>query len=414
MSFLNKHIRFFSFVFLFFFFNNAYFKGYSSESNERLIPTDIVGPITVILCLIYLIANNISFSFPKSIKQIIYFFFIILLIISLQRVDILSSLRNFTAILLTYTIAISMSLLLHHIPFIKVLKLFIFIISFVILPFNLFIQSSEMRGFAIFPDRLGGEDTLRFGGGLYTAHNGMVLGFTLLLVIYMIFILKQRKSIYYVLLIVFMIGILLTDCRSVWGGVAICTFLMFYSTIRSKTKKIVFVFISVATLIIGTVALKSKSETVGNTNDDADFRQLIWLSGINGIAKEPILGYGSINYFQTDTFSQIGISDNLNDPHNSFLDLFLQNGLPASLVLIFLYVRIFKQFKKAKSNHSLYVLFVFWIFVPFFWGHIYKGTTGFIQFYFPLTIFGILLHPDLYRNKRPNPSRIQITKNLIN
>ena len=78
---------------------------------------------------------------------------------------------------------------------VKVLKIFIYLISFVILPFNLYIQQTEVGGFSMFPDRQAGDDYLRFGGALYHSHNGMVLGLALLLLIYLMFIHKKKSII---------------------------------------------------------------------------------------------------------------------------------------------------------------------------------------------------------------------------
>lgn len=395
MKISNQHILFFSFIFLFFFFNNASLNGYAGESNDRLIPIGIVGPFIVLICFLYIKSTNLKIYISENLMITLSLFFLNLLLISFFRNETISSFRNFASILITYSVVINMSAILHSIDFIKVLNIFVYLISFIILPFNLFIQQTRLNGFAILPDRLEG-DTLRFGGALYHAHNGMVLGFIALILIYQILIEKQKTLFNYLLLSTMIFCIILTDCRSVWGGVLLCAFLMFYSKVKSILVKGTVVFLSVLALAVGLINLTNKDTTlISKTGEDLNFRQLIWVSALKGISEAPIIGYGSDSYFEINSFSTEDISDNLNDSHNSFLDLFLQSGVIASFILMFFYFKVYSQFEKTKKRPELYILFVFWIIIPFFWGGIYRGTTGFITFFFPLTIFSIFLHPQL-------------------
>lgn len=396
---LNRHMFMYAIIFIFYFLNNSYFNGYTSDDYTRLIPVDLAGPITILALLIYIVYYKVRIKVNKIVLRYLFIFFGSLFFVSILRNDLYSSLRNFSSILITYSVAFGLSLIFHQIPFIKSLQLFILIVVFFILPINFFVQYTKLGGFALFPDRMGGEDTLRFGGALYHAHNGMILGFIAILLFYLVFVKKINRNINFILLIIVFFSIILTDCRSVWGGVAISIYSMFYLFVKSKSLRRLSIFLSIVITIVAVNYLIAKSVTVGNTVDDASFRIIIWSRAIEGILESPILGYGNFNYFQSNFEAISDISQNLNDPHNSFLDLFLQNGLPASLLFIILFYKIYQNFKNHSSFVELTPIFLFWLIVPFFWGHIYKGTTGFIQFFFPLSVFSVILHPDIYSMK---------------
>jgi O-antigen ligase len=407
MKVFNNQVVFFIILTLYF-LNFSNLNGYSSTIPSRALPVDIFGTVVILFLVFINIAHNNKYFLPTKTKKILISFFLVLLLVSISRDNFTSSIRNFVAILVTYSLVITMSTLLHNIPLPKVFNSFLIFIFVFVIPVNLFVQYFNQGGFAIFPDRLGGEDTLRFGGALYHAHNAMVLGVSLIIVSYKYIILKKRTFVNISLIVILLFLLLLTDCRSIWGASIISVGYIYLKHTKYKIFSFISIFILGVYLVTSIVKFSSNA---ANTGEDLLFRQLIWLRAIEGIKNNPLKGYGGENYFITNSKSTIDIAENLNDPHNSFLDLFLQNGLPASIILIFMYISIYNSNNKSKQLKILNVLFIFWLVSPFFWGHIYKGTTGFITLFFPLTIFSIILHPALHLNEKQLKSLYSIKLN---
>lgn len=390
-----KNIVFFSFVLLIVFINNANFNGFSSEISTRIIPTEVIKPFIIMLIWFYIYLNKIKFNFPLKVKRYIIIFLIVLLFVAFTRSNLQSSARNFLAIFTTYLSSTGLALISHKIPITKLYYAYIYLILLVILPLNIAVQVFFQGGFELFPDRFV-NDSLRFGGALYHAHNGITIGIAALLLIHLIFQLGKKSKTNYFLLFISIISILFTDCRSVYAGLLISGYFLVIKTTKKKTTKFWFRLFTLIFVILSINSYKNIDRDLDSTESTLG-RTTRWLIGLDGIRKSPFVGYGDENYFELSRNTLGRDFKQITDPHNAVLHLALQSGILSTIIFILIYISVFNFYRKHNKNYGLLSIFIFWTFVPLFWGHIYNGTTGFIQFFFPLTIFSIFLHPDIYR-----------------
>jgi O-antigen ligase len=396
----NSRLNLFSFIFLIMFFNYCHYAGYNEDS-DPLIAAQFLGPVLVIILLIYININKLPSFYPKWTVRVFGVFVCWLLIIAFfQKEDVFDSLKVFTAFTITYLIAILTARVLHNIPIRKVFGRLLNIIVLIVLPVNLLIQIVSVGGLVLFPDR-SLDDGLRFGGGLYHAHNGMVLGIAFLINLFLIVIYKERnpQRIFYGAVLI--IAILLTDCRSVWTGLIISVSYIVYIIAAGKNKKL----IRSLAILLGSMyymysVVYTPKHTQSNGERDLSYRSQIWAMAVGGIAMSPVVGYGKNNYFQTnaDNLDQdVTQGGRLIDPHNAYLDLMLQSGIITLVIFLVMYFMVFRNYRKHLNPlfKPIFTIFFFWIFLPFFWGRIYNGQSGFITFFFPFTIWAIILHPGL-------------------
>ena len=385
------------------FFNNINYNGYYAESSiGRPIPIDILGPLLILFNYLYLRVERISLTFvSKKTNFQIVFFFIMLLFITLLRGNFFNSIRNLIAIYTTYFVLILVARISSKIEIKTYLNLLVDFIVFIVLPVNILIQFFIVGGFAFFPDRVS-FDFLRFGGGLYHAHNGMTLGFAFLL---QVFLLKNYNNNHlyfiYIKLLVLLVFIILTDCRSVWGAIIVCVVIInttsFKSSMLIKYLSGFFIFVLILFMVSNYM---SSVGTGAKTTEDFEYRTEIWNISLDGIKESPLIGYGVDGFFPQSIKAKT-FNENLNDTHSSILALLLQFGIIVSSIFFYIYYttgRFFYKYTKKKYKGLIFIL-VFWIFAPFFWGNIYNGTTSFIQWFFPFSVFSILLHDDIFSKK---------------
>jgi O-antigen ligase len=335
--------------------------------------------------------SPINFFFKKEL----YFFLFIVILTSVLRENLGDSLRNAAAILLTYGIVIILSIIMHSIPFKLVIKtLVVTLISFI--PFMIYTHVSNVGPLVVLPDR-SANNNYRLGGIFYYAHTAMLLG--VLALLSLSYAIEERRKKYFLIYTISLVLIAYTDTRSVWLASAAITGYIFYNSFfKKRINPVIILFIALPFYILYHYLSSADNSQVAS--EDLNFRSQIWAYAMIGIFKNPFFGYGSESFLAKDAVAS-SLIDGLSDPHSSFLAITLQSGLLGLIAFIILYTKIFYHFKKFShsSFKNYYSLFIFWIIAPFFWGYIYNGTAGFITTFFPITIIGILCHPQIYMNK---------------
>lgn len=377
------------------FINYINYKGYSYiGGTDRIIPVEIMAPVLLLLNFLFIKNNNIKHYFPQKIKSLLFMMLVILLVTTVFRENLYSSFRNTMAIVFTYLLVLSSSYIIKTLPLKDLISLLINIIVYIVLPINYFIQFKYLGGVTFAPNRLV-EDTLRFGGGLYHAHNAMILGTAILLKIFLILTKKSFSLIDIIKVLVLGISLILTDCRSIWLATFLSCMILFLYMHNPKYLKLSLIIMATLITYFYVQYYFTKSITAKYSQSDFEFRGAIWLVSINAILKKPFIGYGGESPFESDS-SAFLLSNVLNDPHSAFLNLLLQSGIIVTALFIILYYNIGKYtIKNTGVSKGIISLMIFWIIGPFFWGMIYNGTSNFITFFFPFTIFSILLHPSI-------------------
>ncbi len=326
------------------------------------------------------------------------------LLVSLGRDDAASQVRNALNIMLSYMVILGFCAMAYAIDFRKVMQLVAVFVVFVFLPATAFTHLTKVGPLVLFPDRTT-DNMLRFGGMLYYAHTAMVLGVGGLFALWLLLTSDALKDkIWYgFLFLIANVFLVYTDCRSAWGGVGLSYILLAFPYLSLRAKYIIAgcVILLLPAGLLGKSLLAKKVATNYNTESDFQFRMRIWQYAIRGIERQPITGYGSKSFLESDHKATTDLDEELNDPHSATIGLALQSGL---LVVLIFYV-LFGQMAVLCYKHalgaywSMLSLCVFWFFVPFFWGNVYNGAGGFVQLFFPISYFIGLLHPDLYRSR---------------
>lgn len=333
----------------------------------------------------------------RPLQKPLLLFLIVVTGIGLFRNDLVSGMENAASIVLTYSLIIGLSAMSFSLPFRRMLDVYIIFIAYIFLPITIFMHITKFGSLVLFPDRTE-NNNLRLGGIIYYAHTAMVLGIGGLFSLYQYIHSRKRFRFYYVFtLLILTIFLVFTDCRSSWGGVAVSYSLLILFNL-SKEKRWPLIGVIIVTVIVANSGtfLNNASKQY-QTGDDFIFRLSIWNFAIEGIADSPLIGYGKENYFASNK-KAMDLDDRLHDPHSATLSLALQSGLIVLIIFCVIYYKTIRHYYRNSFGQKkpLIAVCIFWLFVPFFWGHIYNGSAGFMQIVFPLTYFISLLHPDLY------------------
>lgn len=388
---IKKRLFFITIILSILFFSLCTWNGFLGIQGQIVSPPIIGILLSIILCK-YRIDNNIRINLPPKIYSLLIIFVITNIVFSLFREGFISSLRNSLSTAIALFLVINISSIYVTIPINKAINAYINFIFYVLLPVNVFIQQYYNGGFVLFPDR-DYFDNLRFYGCLYHAHLGMIFGFADLLLI--IKILIRIKFVFFdiIKIVILTLAILYTDCRSAWGGLILSiVFFLIINKNKNLIQKFFICILFVCTVTYSVNYLFLNSSTVKGIAEDSDFREFIWNVGITKIFDHPIIGNGSAELFKT-----VDASNNyagwLYDPHNAYIHLILVVGIPLAILLLSVY---FKMFKIAYSrNKAILSIIIFWLFIPMFWGHIYNLSLVFMPIFVSITLFSILLHPQL-------------------
>lgn len=356
------------------------------------------------LVILYILRKTSSFFQDKKIANIKLWgiYFISLLFISLFRENqLLDGVLFFFKTFIPYLVVYQIILFAYQKP-VKILHQQLTIVFFIIGILCVYIHIQQGHKLIFFPDRL--YDNLnRLGGLFYYANTAMLLGITFLLS----YILLYEKFSYFYLLIAAISFILLiaTDCRSIWIGVVMCVFFFHFRKISFALlllfSVILFITINFSNFKFGNLS------NISESNSDIFVRLAIWDFSLKYITANPILGYGSESPLSKGVSSMEFL--HLDDPHNSIFGLCLQSGV----IIAALYILIFLSNTRTgiKVNNRYRFLFFFWLFIPFFWGHLYESASGFINFILLFSIYALALHPDILNNKEETIFKV---KNYLN
>ncbi|QJD77226.1 O-antigen ligase family protein [Spirosoma rhododendri] len=344
----------------------------------------------------------------RPFKGVFISFLLVLTGVGLFRGDVGAGINNMASITLTYSIILGLTMLGFSLPFRRTMALLVLFIAFIFLPLTTYIHLTKVGPLVLFPDRLQ-ENNLRLGGLLYYAHTAMLLGIGALFALEQLIVSRSKSvRLYYGLIFLTLnVFLLLTDCRSSWGGVGLSySLLIFLHLSRASRWK----FGTLVGLLVVGFYVNEGWQTIHanrdyHTSDDMLFRMAIWGFAVEGIGEQPLTGYGTENYFAHNQ-KAMATDDRLRDPHSATLSLALQSGLVAVVLFYWLYGKIIRHYNRFGAGNSRPMLAVglFWLLAPFLWGTVYNGAAGFIQILFPLTFFLSLLHPGCYES-RPEPRR---------
>jgi len=341
---------------------------------------------------------KIKLRFP--LKTIAYSYMVLIFFLSFTRHNISEDLRFFTSIVLTQIIILFISHLLHKESFAK--SLFILVFYFIIILWICAFVHLNSVGIISFEER---NSLNRLGGLYFYGVTGTIAGLTALLsgIGFYIERSKLKKTLYSIFAINGLLFTIASDLRNAMAASACCLILLLYQlSKRSLRMKMAFYSSIIVLLVIGTYYIQH-SEAVANTDDDLGTREMIWAWSLDGISRKPLTGYGKENYFATNVKSMI-FQEKLSDPHSSLLNLMIMLGIPAALLFIFYYSKLtIYNYKNDRIFQGvLIVIPLYWILSTITGGAFFIGYGYFGSYVFGLSIFGILLHPQLFISRKPN------------
>jgi O-antigen ligase len=343
----------------------------------------------------------------RPFKGVLISFLLVLTGVGLFRDSLSAAVNNMASIMLTYSIILGLTLLGFSLPFRRTIALLVLFIAFIFLPLTAYIHLTKVGPLVLFPDRLQ-DNNLRLGGLLYYAHTAMLLGIGALFSLEQL-IASRSKSVrlyYGFVFLTLNAFLLLTDCRSSWGGVVLSYALLLFLHL-SHYRRWVFggaMLVAILGFYAGQSWIMETASQRYQTSDDILFRVAIWGFTLEGISDRPLTGYGTENYF-THNQKAMAIDERLRDPHSATLSLALQSGVLGVVLFFWLYGKIVRHYGRfgAGRNRPMLAVGLFWVLVPLLWGMVYNGAAGFIQILFPLTFFLGLLHPQLYQTVSSSP-----------
>lgn len=344
----------------------------------------------------------------RPFKKVLISFLLVLTGVGLFRGNLSAAVNNMASIALAYSIILGLTVLGFSMPFRRTIALLVLFITFIFLPLTTYIHLTKVGPLVLFPDRLQ-DNNLRLGGLLYYAHTAMMLGIGALFALEQL-ITSRPKSVrvyYGAIFLILNAFLLLTDCRSSWGGVGLSYSLLIFLHLSrtSRWKFGTLVGLAVLGFYVNEGWQSAHTTRDYHTSDDMLFRMAIWGFAVEGIGEQPLTGYGTENYFAHNQ-KAMATDDRLHDPHSATLSLALQSGLLAVVLFYWLYGKIVRHYNRfgAGPNRPMMAVGLYWLLAPLLWGLVYNGAAGFIQILFPLTFFLGFLHPGCYESS-PEPRR---------
>ncbi len=342
-------------------------------------------------CFIYTHAQKIKIIIPN------YYLFIsylgLLFILSLCRNNVIEDLRGITSILLTQYIVLSLSMVFHRLKFSD--TLLILVVHFTIILFICVYVHTQYVGIISFTER---KMYNRLGGLFFYGLTGVMAGLTAVLSS-IGFYLEKRKSrrvIFGFCLLLGLFGTIGSDLRNAMAAAAICVIYLFYkASQRKRSMKLVFVITSILIVLVGNNYMRY-SQAANNTTEDVEIREKIWIVSLNGIKSKPLTGYGKNNYFSLSKEGML-LSEELSDSHSSILSLMLTYGIPAAILFFIFYIKfVLYYLNHDKSLRGILIIIpIYWILATITGGVFFNGTGYYGSYLFGLSMFGILLHPQV-------------------
>ena len=333
----------------------------------------------------------------KTIKNIFFLFAITSLIITLFRDGII--ITYFLFIVLTFILLIVFNQLLYNLKIKDALLIFM-VAMFILMLINLYFHYLKTGTFNV----LSGARTWDFrlsgvlGGGLAGALGG--ISAILPIILYLIGARKHKVFLTLNISLAWFI-LLLADNRT---SMIACTFiyLLFFLYYSRKSIKAKILFFAIGIIIFLFIRFYLTSTTGGDfIEQDANYRELIWIFGIDQIFQSPLLGYGKQNPFASSNIAIEAIGQaKLGDPHNAFLFYILRNGIVVSF-LFFWFIILFLVFAYKKARNSKYLILfsfpIYWFIIGITGGDYFNFSLNFSSVVFGISVFGMLNHPDIQK-----------------
>lgn len=197
----------------------------------------------------------------------------------------------------------------------------------------------------------GGFRAVALESGVFGDPNDLALLLNTALPFAAYFFLTKGKKIFPLMgVLIIAVGVILTHSRA--GFLGLCmTGLTFIFLFGKTKKKYIFLFLSLA-ILLWSFAPDSYKERIGTITDwevDAETgktgtRLDAWKIGIVEGLKYPILGVGA----GSSVYVMGKTANDWHDMHNTFIQVFLDIGVPGFIAYLLLFVMPYKQFKKCK------------------------------------------------------------------
>lgn len=394
--------QFHKFILLFLIFLIAFYYGdfggqILAESAKEKGSNAFFQVSLALFAMFYIYFTKTQIKLPH--KKIFFSYLLLLFILSFFRHNIIEDLRLSISIILTQFIILFLSTLMHKLRFAD--SLFYLVLTFIIVLWVCLFVHINSVGIISFAER---NMYNRLGGLYFYGLTGTLAGLTVLLSGIGFFIDKSsyRKMFFAICIVNSLLFTLGSDLRNVLAASCICLILLFYLfSKRERYMKFVFVLALAGLILMGNYYL-NHSEAASTTDSDLGVREMIWAWTYDGISKQPIIGYGKVNYFATNLNSMI-FQDELSDPHSSILNLTLKFGIPATLLFLFYFAKlmIYNYKRDRIFKGSLLVIPLYWFLSTITGGTFFIGNGYFGSYIFGLSMFGIFLHPQLFYKNIP-------------
>lgn len=357
----------------------------------------IIGTVITIGLALWL-KVRIKLNFKYS--GIMYVLLAWLFFIHFFRSDMSGSTKNMLNIFFTQVLVIVVSNIFWKIPFNKLMNIFLIYLHVMML------ISVYVHILYVGPIELGNHDVdVRFGGLFFFGITGVLAGFGAIISTFQYFGTEEKKLRfrYMASTAVFAFYILAADMRTVMAAITVSIFIQYLFKRKSQNKSI-WPLVVMGGALYGIVQVYKSYSEGGDVERDLSIREVIWGVGQKMIADQPLIGYGTY----TDDINRLSIADTkysdlfnelkLPDPHSSFLSLMIQSGLVSFAIYLFLLVKIVQLSRRySVYNRALLSLIAFWLVCGSTGGNYFDFTYSIQGMAFELSIFAIMLHPELWQ-----------------
>ncbi|MBE7170895.1 MAG: O-antigen ligase family protein [Williamsia sp.] len=366
----------------------GFFEGYANQEGVRQLGNYLVVNLVLASMLVVLFPTKIKLSFPGVRIYVLIMLWLIL--IHVYQQDYFTSVKKLSNILLTQVLMIIMANYAWKINLFKLMELFIYYIAIVMV---LVIYTHLTK---IGPIGIGTHlEEFRLGGLFTFGQAAAVAGIGLLLSAHqLLFNPAAKKSVYIALSLFFTYCLIACDLRTGIGAVAIAISVQYLYYLTSQNKSIFPFLIMMGVAYAGYKLYISLNESGTLVSSDLAYRQLIWSYSIPGIAKRPIVGYGTVPAFFTNNPKTLAFNAVLADPHSSYLSLMLQSGVVTLILLILFVARVVRFNMASKSFHTkaFVSIVVYWAIIGSTGGNMFSLDYDITSVFFMFSILAFCCH----------------------
>jgi len=293
------------------------------------------------------------------------------------RIDKIKELRSFIHLLLTYLLVFQVSSIMHSIEFVKLVKYLSNYLTIVLL-LCLLVFLNNYGQIYFFEHK----SASRLGGLFFFGSTAIIAGFCMLINVFLYSRKVERLFTAFKILFSFII-LLATDTRMV----ILITILSSVFILFWERRKMILTILIIGGISFNMYNVMTEKDKKSQVEDDYEFRTLIWGTTIIKIRDRFLIGYGQENPFENMLKSKV---DYLQDPHSAYLSIVLRQGIIAAALLFLFY------YKKLKENFNVISILVLYYFLSVIVGtELFLGNLEYINVLFNITLFGLLLHPDM-------------------